>query len=351
MIGIDTHIYLYNFLTDSKWRIWRHISLILILLIISFNQVFIIYQDNAAFLGNNIYWICLGALTTYLIMVYFNLYIWVPVYLLKKKYKSYVVVVSLSIFSLLVLLLIQEYEVRSFFELPHRIRLYTNPLILVDSLASFAIMIICLAGTTVTKVLKKWIFEKQHVEKLEQEHIQSEVEQLKEQIAPNFLSQVFTSSSGLIKTDPDKASEMLMSVGELLRYQLYDCSREKVLLNSEISFLTKYLNLERLLRSDFDYELSIKEGYKNIAISPLLFIPFVQKIIEKINNEEHSVFLELAFNVTTESLIFTCQADNCFILLNEDFTSVQKRLELLYTNNYTLSITENMLVFRLDLIN
>ena len=90
---------------------------------------------------------------------------------------------------------------------------------------------------------------------MEKVHVLSEVEQLKEQVSPELLFKTLHHSGELTLSEPEKASKMLMKLSQLLRYQLYDCSRTKVLLSSEINFLNNYLTLEQNSQAQFNYEL------------------------------------------------------------------------------------------------
>ena len=74
-----------------------------------------------------------------------------------------------------------------------------------------------------TLLLKEWMIENQRVSQME--NVLSEVEQLKEQVSPELLFKTLHHSGELTLTKPEKASKMLMKLSQLLRYQLYDCSR------------------------------------------------------------------------------------------------------------------------------
>ena len=88
-----------------------------------------------------------------------------------------------------------------------------------------------------TVLLKEWMIENRRVSQMEKAHVLSEVEQLKEQVSPELLFKTLHHSGELTLTEPEKASKMLMKLSQLLRYQLYDCSRHKVLLSGEVAFL------------------------------------------------------------------------------------------------------------------
>ncbi|WP_051697538.1 histidine kinase [Prevotella sp. 10(H)] len=320
-----------SFLTDSKYRIWRHMACIVAGIIITFNQIFVAYQDCQGILGNRIYLICFSSFLMYAAAMYFNYYFLLPRLLLKGKYMAYTIILSAIVFLLPVMSVLQEYLVRNALELPHRITSYTNPLILVDNAALFMITFICFWGASVIVMLRQWTSRNERVSLMEYEHLQSEVNKLKGQITPGFLSKTLTNTSALVKSSPKKTTKMLMKLGQLIRYQLYDCNRDKVLLKSEITFLTNFLDLEKLNRSDFEYTIQANGIFENVFVSPLLFITLVQNMI----NDSRS--LMLTFQIEEYTLNFTCQSDNQKQLMYEDINSIEKRLELLYPEKYTLS--------------
>ena len=79
----------------------------------------------------------------------------------------------------------------------------------------------------------------------------------------------------LIEDDPKKASQVLMKLSDLLRYQLYDSSRDNVLLTSEIHFLEDFLNLEKVRRDNFNFLISKEGELSGEQVPPLLFISFI----------------------------------------------------------------------------
>ena len=94
-------------------------------------------------------------------------------------------------------------------------------------------------GGSITIVLKHWMTENNRVNQLERIHVQSEVEQLKAQVNPQLLFNVLNRTAVLANSEPKEASGMLLELSQILRYQLYDCSRKAVLLKAEIDFLTE----------------------------------------------------------------------------------------------------------------
>lgn len=335
---------LYRLIVDPKYRIWRHTLLVITLGIITFNQTFINYQDCTSLLGNKIYLIGLASFITYVIATYINYFLLIPKLLLKEKYIRYIVLLLILVLLLLFVNIFIEYELRIFLELPHRIKSYGNPLILVDSLSSSMITIICFGSMAVVTLLRQWSDKNKQISKLKYEFFQSEINKLKGKIAPTFLSEALQKASELTKSDPQRASKILMQLGQLLRYQLYDCNREKVLLSSEINFIEGFLKLRELV-SDFVYSIETTGKANNILISPLLLIILVQSILEK-NEITH---LAILISIIDNKVIFDCDFTDGCILTNNDVWEVKERLNALYPNLYKLDIESGKVQLQLSI--
>ncbi|MDR2039599.1 MAG: histidine kinase [Bacteroidales bacterium] len=343
MNQIKENSFLPLFLFGSKYRIWRHLIFIFVGAIITFNQVFIAYQDSQSVLGNHIYLICFSSFTLYLIAMYFNYFYLTPRFLLKNKYITYIIVLCIIVFLLPTLSLAGEYWVRNALDLPHRITSYSNPLILVDNLSASVITAICFCGISIIMLFRKWLTGNQQVARLEGEHIRSELNKLKGQITPVFLSKTLRNASASTESDPQKTSGMLMQLGQLLRYQLYDAGREKILLKSEINFLTKFIELEQKNNPGIKYCIHTEGDINNTFVAPMLFISIVQCIITD------NTLLDLSFKLESRTLTFTCKPDNKKPLNEDVFSLVRQRLELQYPDKYTWALNPEMVELKIDI--
>lgn len=340
--------FLYSFLTSSKYRILRHILLIVfVLFIIATNQTYGIYQPNLKILGSRIY--LLGFITTiiYIVIVYLNLYVLVPKLLLQKKYFVYISILSALVLLLIVSLNLQEYITYTLLGIPHVRSSYLNYVTVLDGISNFTINMLCIAGGSMIILFKYWMENEEVVNQLQNEQIQSEVEQLKDQINPQFLFNILKRASILAKTDQQLASDMLLKLSSLLRYQLYDCSRDKVLLSSEINFLTNYLALEKLYFNKLNYSISSEGDVHRVLVSPLLFIPFVQNTINQIQNQDKESIINLHFKSDDNVVYFTYNLNNTEIPIDSDLSAIKQRLNLLYHDNFTLSTTSSTIKLEL----
>lgn len=341
---------LYRFLTNPKYRILRHVLLIFsVLVIICFNQTYITYQPSLKALGSKLYLLAFITTVIYIVIVYFNLYVLVPKLLLKKKYLSYITILSALVLLLIIGMNVQEYVVYTVLDIPHIRSSYFNYVTLVDCISNFTINMFCISGGSMIVLLKYWMENEQKVNQLQNEQIQSEVEQLKDQINPQFLFNILNRASELAKTDQRLASNMLLQLSHLLRYQLYDCSRDKVLLNSEINFLTNFLALEKLYFDRLDYSISTEGDVHRIFVSPLLFTPFVQNAINELHIHDKEPFINLHFKADDDTVIFTCNLNNREIGIEDsELSGIKQRLNLLYKSNYKLSISNGTIILELN---
>jgi len=144
----------------------------------------------------------------------------------------------------------------------------------------------------------------------------------------------------LTKKDPNKASEVLMKLSDLLRYQLYDSARDKVLLTSDIRFIEDFLNLEKVRRDNFDFLISKEGDLSGVQIPPLLFISFVENAVKHNNDTEKLSFVNLFFNVSNNELSFKCINSKPKIKAIKNVTgglglkNIKRRLELLYPSTH-----------------
>lgn len=232
--------------------------------------------------------------TTYLIVCYFNLWVLLPRYLLKKRYVRYTLYLSAAIFLLVVVQTMEERTVLLHLNLLDEF--YTPPRIFITILSSFALVSLCVSGGAMTVVLKRWMTDNQKVNQLEKLHIQSEVEQLKEQVSPHFLFNILNRTGVLAKHQPEKASDMLIRLSQLLRYQLYDCNRENVHLSfkvwqNELAFQCK--NSKPATKPREDKAKTGGLGLKNIMRRLELLYPDRYTLNIEENNSSYTVNLHL----------------------------------------------------------
>ena len=176
---------------------------------------------------------------------------------------------------------------------------------------------------------------------------EQELNYLKKQIHPHFLFNTLNTIYGFALKKSEYTPDIILKLSNLLDYILYQVQKPSVLLEEEIEHLEEYIDLEKIRFQDrlSVYFLKTKE-IKNIEIPPMLLIPFVE------NAFKHGSIVNGKLNIEIETQIknntFSFFIRNTFIKNQENNTNgiglenIVKRLELLYSDNYSLDIkTEN----------
>ena len=331
--------FIYNFFISPRYRIRRHLLLILSLALIASHQTYINFQTYPDIWAYKIYlWMA------YLILCYFNIYVLVPRLLLKKKYVLYGLALSVAI----IFMLLAKYCIKLAAFSALNISQPYSWVSLLDSVSYFAFYVICISGVSLTILLRLWMEDKMQISRLENEHVRLEVDRMKEQINPQFLFDILVHTAELTKTDPRKTSEMLLKLSQLLRYELYDCNRKEVLLSSDIQFVANYLKLEQLHDGGFTYTLSTDGNTGRHFVPPLLFISVVQGVLNQIRCGQEPFALQVFFRVDDDKIRMSCSTDNSD-LSDYGFSNVRRRLDLLYpTGNYRFSVTANRVKLQLN---
>jgi LytS/YehU family sensor histidine kinase len=255
---------------------------------------------------------------------------WIGVYLLTTLY------VALSVFLVETWLndavyLIYTSKIRELYG-----KIDINPLLQIFT-SVFSLVILMFSSSAVV-LFRRWTIHDARVHDLERMAMQSELERLKKQVNPQFLIRLLDKSNAMsLKGNRLEAAAILLELGNILRYQLYDSGRQMVLLGSEIRFLTTILSLEQKCRTGFSFTVESDRSLNNLLIPPLLFLPFIEKIF---STNEEAPFVSLRFLFKNDALVFECQSDvstPCYA--DTELDAIRHRLTLLYETDYSLNIS------------
>ncbi|MDB5017264.1 MAG: Histidine kinase [Mucilaginibacter sp.] len=334
--------YLLQFITNRKFRVYRHIVLSLFLA-----ATFLNTKDAFVEPVNTL--LKVGAFFLLLLLFYLNMYLLIPKLIFKERYLAYFLWIMLLLGITMISLYFGRYYLNPYFKNPH-------PANAIPSFFPFVfIFFIFIAAASTIKLFQRSIVVNQRVNELETVTIQSELEQLKNQINPHFLFNTLNNANVLTQKDPQKASQVLMKLSELLRYQLYDSARQKVLLTADIHFLEDFLNLEKIRRDNFEFMISTLGDLNGVQVSPLLFITFVENAVKHNMDAENSSYVHVFFKVEHNELNFNCINSKPLVETPRKregglgLTNVKRRLTLLYPEKHFLYINNGDDVFSIDL--
>jgi LytS/YehU family sensor histidine kinase len=202
-------------------------------------------------------------------------------------------------------------------------------------------------------VFKKWLTDLRRMNDLQKNNLEAELQQLKSQVNPHFLFNTLNNLLVLMKTDIDKASIVLLGLSDLLRYQLYDSTKEKITLSHDIRFIQNYLSLEKLRKNDFSYTIHTEGLPDSLLLPPFLFIPFIENAVKHGASTIGHSFLEVYFTKENEQLQFKSvnskPANNNQQPGGLGLENIKRRLELLYPGKHQLILTDQLSTYTVNL--
>ncbi|MBN1117420.1 MAG: histidine kinase [Bacteroidales bacterium] len=190
---------------------------------------------------------------------------------------------------------------------------------------------------------------------LENRNLRNELELLKSQVNPHFLFNTLNNIDSLILSSPDKASDSLITLSEMLRYMIYETKTEVVPLENEINYIRSYIKLQNLRYRSSEYvEYHFPEVCEDISIAPLLLIPVIENAYKHSRelNKKPVIFIKL--NCLQNKLFFTCE--NTYNSHSEiqksggiGLENFTRRLQLIYPQKHMLNIERENGIFKLEL--
>jgi len=332
-------------LVDEPYSIYRKIVFVVALLILLKGG-----NEQHQYAADTFIYLKLGGLLVILGLTVLNMYVLIPRFLFSGLYKTYFFwVIGGIVLSFLIFVQIRAW-------LPS-LRISNHPPKTFDNTGDFLayVVLLCMlcAATACIKLFQRWVKDSYRLTQLENIRIHTELDLLKSNVSPHFLFNMLNGSEVLIHTEPEKASQMLIKLSDLLRYQLYDSSQEQVLLSADIRFLEHFLSLEKIRRDYFEFRVDEQGTDAPLMVPPLLFIPFVENAIKHNIHSEEGAFVEVSFEIRSEELIFNCTNPKPSQALAEPgglgLPNVRRRLQLLYPDQHKLLISDEPAVYRVTL--
>lgn len=318
-----------DFLLKPDYKILRHILGQVVVLLITVN---ILWDEPDKILSDR-----LAAWFLYFlqidIIIYVNMYLLVPLLLIKGKTLYYFLslpfVIICSVFAIGML---QETSIDN---------AENNPSFL-GSIASLVAFSLFAIGLTTIQMFKYHLKNIRKIDELENATMTIELANLQNQINPHFLFNMLNNANIMAGEDVEKSSFILTKLNDLLCYQIEEGSKKIIKLRDDITFIGDYLELEKLRRDRFSYEIHI-EGNIDIEVPPLLFIPFVENAVK--HNPENDSYVEIIFRMTEDRLYFECKNPKAKLPHTKKeggigLVNIKRRLDLLFEENYSLSLRD-----------
>jgi len=239
-----------------------------------------------------------------ILATYITLYLFIPKLLMKRKYIKF----FLYFFASAVLIVYIEWLINKFFVYPV---IYNKP---VDDVNFFSIHVVYLGINIykfvtlalVIKLIRIW-YKNEHIQnKLQSQNLKSEIALLKNQINPHFLFNTLNNIDALIYQDPEKASDAVIKLSEIMRYMLYETNENEVLLEHEINYLKNYISILLLRVKNPDFiQLEIIGNCIGKKIAPMLLVSFIENAFKHGDKKIENAGIKIKIEIIDDLFNFT----------------------------------------------
>lgn len=329
-------------LLENKW--WQEIIILIFSFILfTLNDWILILSWKGFYTG-----------LVYFFILYFhaqiNRYFLLPVLLVKHRPVLYLLMTVLLLFVFSVIL----YEVSTEF-------LYKNCFLYKSAhQKSYQFQVATLVGTLICILGPILMLENYRIQKKRTNkkllYNQVQLNALKGQLNPHFLFNTFNTLYGISLQYPERTSDMIMKVSQLMRYQVENGSKEFVSLQEELEFISSYIELEKErvgYRCDINFQQDV-DFESNYKIAPMLLITFIENAFKhgactiencyvniKIKTSEEKIYLVISNSIPTKK--------KKIVSTKIGLKNTMERLAILYPEKHILDIKQGELKYEVNL--
>lgn len=219
-----------------------------------------------------------------------------------------------------------------------------------EPIETLSILLIYYVLTTLLFLSRSW-FEalalKKEVAELKELNSTNELKALRAQISPHFLFNSLNTIYGLSIKKAPETPERILSLSQILRYNLEQSNDELASLSDEIDYVKEYIKLQKD-RLDYPDQLRLvilgQVGDQNVPT--LMLIEFLENALKHGTIQQEGAFIDLKLTVAVDAFEMICSnsidQDQSTLATSTGvgLENIRKRLELLYPQKHALTIIE-----------
>lgn len=290
--------------------------------------------------------------------VYVSSYFLLPRFILKGKYYSFFILafclclIDLAGAFLLTKLLLQFTQKIPFTQLPMQITVF-QPVIYGVGLG-----LVASGFAIIVKLLKTRYLKQKENERLQQQKINTELQTIKTNFHPHFLSDALKNIADLIRHHSKESPSIILKLSDLLSYILYENEQELIPLEKELLMVKDYLELEKNF-----YSNKIMIHFKQTGdatgktIAPLILLSLVQNCCEQfLISLQQKLNIEIETKLEDERFLFRLSCNgyyeniNGIPLQNTGLSHALRRIQIIYTDKHKLETNSENGFFSMLLI-
>ena len=201
--------------------------------------------------------------------------------------------------------------------------------------------------------------DRKRLEKLERENLAQQLEYLRYQINPHFFMNTLNNIHALVDINPEQAKDTILELSKMMRFVLYEGSKQGVPLSRELDFIRHYVALMQLRYTNkVKITLDLPQSTSDRQIPPLILITFIENAFKHGISYQHPSFIEISVSEHDGAMQFSCRNSKGDTPLNPPqggktggvgLANIRKRLNLLYGHDYALRIKNDADTYSVEL--
>jgi two-component system, LytTR family, sensor kinase len=278
----------------------------------------------------------------------------IPYFFEKKKYISFLALLVLVLSAVTALRLLLKNNIFDLLE-GGNINIGFKTQLLIIIISELAITLI----SSLMRVAKdRYEYEKKY-QQAQTLFLQSELNYLKSQVSPHFLLNTLNNIYSFAVTNSTETPNAVLKLSEILKYFLYESSRNKIAVGRELDIIQSYIDLFRLrFRDNLAISVNFNITKKEKEIEPLLLMSLVENAFKHSGiGMQDDAFITITAEETEDNKLIFC-TQNSKTTMNETIgqyggiglQNISKRLSLNYPDNHELFIDEGENSFSVKMI-
>jgi sensor histidine kinase YesM len=198
-------------------------------------------------------------------------------------------------------------------------------------------------------LIKRQIIGEMEKKSAELHQREMELNSLKAQINPHFLFNTLNNIYALTLSNSEKASEVVLQLAGLMRYQLESTKKNLVTLDEEIEFLKLYFELEKIRignKANLIFEVNLDKY--TLWIPPMILMTFIENAFKHgVNRDKSKSYIKISISSQKQNLVMKVENGKPeHKSVNTGFggfglKNVLRRLEILLPGKYDIKVEED----------
>lgn len=195
-------------------------------------------------------------------------------------------------------------------------------------------------------MIREWRMTEQRALKAETEKAHAELSFLKAQINPHFLFNTLNNIYSMVVVKHDRAADAVMKLSNIMRYITDEIRTDLVPLESEISCMEDYIELQRMrLGGKTTIQVDVTGDTGGEQIAPLLLMTFVENAFKYGVSNHEEALIHIRLDVQDPVIRFYCRNTLFPVHAHAESSGIgisnaRRRLEHLYPNRHKLDISK-----------